>query len=111
MVIFRWFRFAPYLAPGTPQDKGAPCASGMMERPRIRRRLGALVHAVVADHRGDAKPIAGEHAAAAGGLALAVLLLVPPVLHRRLVTPERQRQQLCLVGQRLEPLDRDEAIH
>ena len=41
-----------------------------MHRQTVRRRLGALVEAVVADDCGDAQAVAGEDAAAAGLLRL-----------------------------------------
>src|SRR6476646_3627809 len=70
-----------------------------MERPRVRWRLAALRHAIIADHT-----------AAALGLAAPVILLVAPVLHRILVAPERQRQELARIGERLKTLDGNEPI-
>src|SRR5436189_6205245 len=44
-------------------------------------------------------------------LALPVVLLVAPAFHGILVAPERQRQELARVGERLETLDGNETIH
>src|SRR5690349_18205633 len=79
-------------------------------RPRIGRRLVPLVHAVVAQHGGDAQPVVAQDAAAARRLSLAMMFLVAPGLYRRLVAPEREREQLGVVGQALESLDADEAV-
>src|ERR1051325_8636899 len=40
--------------------------------------LGSLIHAVVAQHGGDAQPIGMENSAAPGALRLLVFLLAPP---------------------------------
>src|SRR5579862_1729822 len=77
---------------------------------RIGRCLGALVHAVVAQHLGDAQAVVAKHAVAAGLLGRAVMLDVAPRRHRRLVAPEGKRQELGLVHEALEPLDADEAV-
>src|ERR1043166_8763147 len=96
-----------YIARSRAQFKGgsAEPALCVMERPRIRRRLVAFGHAVIADHGCNAQPVIGEHTAAALGLAAPVIFLVAPTLHRILVAPERQRQELARVGERLETLD------
>src|SRR4029078_9489822 len=88
------------------QFKGGPAElpSRVMECPRIRWRLAAFRHAIITDHGWHAQPIIGKHTAAALGLALPVILLVAPDLHRILVAPERQRQKLARVGERLEAL-------
>src|SRR3954453_20267477 len=104
---------AIYITRNRTQFKGgsAERASRVMERPRIRWRLAAFRHAIIADHGCNAQPVIGEHTAAALGLAAPVILLVAPTLHRILVAPERQRQELAWVGERLETLDGNEAIH
>src|SRR5262249_49167769 len=40
-----------------------------------------------------------------------MLRLVAPGLHRLVIPPDRERQKLCRIGQALEALDRDEAVH
>src|SRR5262249_47056073 len=66
-------------------------ALGLVKRLRIGRRLRAFRHAVIAHHGRDPQPVVGEHAAAPRGLAFAVMDLIAPGIHRRLVAPERQR--------------------
>src|SRR5262249_43541743 len=78
---------------------------------RVGWGLSAFGHAVVAHNRGDPQPVVGEHAAAALGLAGAVLLLIAPTRHRLLAAPERQRQKLAGVAQALEALDRNKAVN
>src|SRR3954452_10436095 len=82
----------------------------VVHRAAVLWRLLAIIHAVVADDAGDTQVIIGEDFCAALGLGAAVLHRVAPGLHGRLVPPERHRQDLALVGQALETLDRDEAV-
>src|SRR4051794_20796464 len=72
--------------------------------------LLAIIHAVVADDAGDTQMIVGKNVCAALGLGTPVLHRVAPGRNGRVVAPERQRQDLALLGQALEPLDRDEAV-
>src|SRR4051812_21105449 len=104
---------AIYITRSRTQFKGgsAERASRVMERPRIGWRLAAFRQAIIADHGCNAQPVIGEYTAAALGLAVPVILLVAPALHGILVAPERQRQELARVGERLETLDGNEAIH
>src|SRR6185503_20668794 len=76
----------------------------------IRRRLGALVHGVVAQHRCDAQAVRIEDPGAAFCLRLAVALEVAPLAHRLLVAPELERHELPPGGDALEALERDEAV-
>src|SRR6185312_16728169 len=97
------------LAPSRPRSREV-CSSSPVLFSRIGRRLVPFGHAVVAHHGGDAQAIIAEHALAAGLLGLAVVLDVAPGLHRRLVAPEGERQDLAVVGQALEALDGNEAV-
>jgi hypothetical protein len=80
-------------------------AAGYRSAPR--RGVGT----VVADHARNAKAIVAEHAIAAGRLDAAVAAVVAPVLDGFLIAPDRQRQHLVGVGDGLEALNRDEAVH
>src|SRR5689334_1701903 len=97
-----------------PRQASGPAAGGRcalsVDLHGIGGRLRALIHRVVAPHLGDAQPVGLEDATAALLLRLAVLLHVAPVAHRLLVTPERERDELALVADALEALDRDEAV-
>src|SRR5690606_16271751 len=84
--------------------------AGPMRLPAVVRRLGTIFETIVAQHTGDAQPIVAEDTGAALDLGRAVPRLVAPGLHRRLVTPERQRQQLARLDEALESLDRHEAV-
>src|SRR3954451_498874 len=84
--------------------------SAVVDGAGIRRRLLALGHAVIAGNLGHAQPVVLEHRAAADGLGRAVLAQAAPLGQRRLVAPDRQRQDLAGLGQALEPLDRDEPV-
>ena len=81
----------------------APCAARRMGR------LVALIHAIVADHADHAQPVVVKHHLAPGLLRAAMCRQLPPPDHRRLILPERQRQELAGVGQALKPLDADKS--
>jgi hypothetical protein len=81
-----------------------------MRRNTVCRGLGALIHAIVAQNLCDPQPIVLEHAGTAFALSYAVLCQVPPVLHGLFVPEELDRQHLARIGERLEPLNRDEAV-
>src|SRR5690348_2232981 len=83
--------------------------SAVMTASAVAGRLRAIEHAVVAQHTGHADAIVGEDAAAAAGLRDAMTFEVAPGLDRFLVTEHRERQDLTLVGEAREALDRDEA--
>ena len=55
---------------------------------------GSLVaiggHAVVAQHRGDPKPVVAKDASTAGGLRRPMLRMISPSCHRLLVAPACQ---------------------
>src|SRR5581483_8765214 len=76
------------------------------------RRLGAVsvFPAVVAHDLRHADAIAGEQLAAATGLRLLVAQVLAPAQDRRLVPPERDRDELAGVVDALEPLHRDKAV-
>src|SRR5215469_5969948 len=77
----------------------------------VGRSLGALRHAVVTDDGRNAQSVIAEYLRSALGLRQAVPFDLPPLGDRRVVAPERQRQDLARIGQALEPLDRDESVH
>src|SRR5262249_35051172 len=85
-------------------------ASGAVDRPAVRRRLRPIIQAVIAQHLGDAQPVAGKDATATQALRLAVLLRVAPRFYRLLVAPEGERQHPPGIREALEALDRDEAV-
>ena len=98
-----------------PEDHDAPLewrapSKLPVGRARISWRLGTLGHAVVAHDAGDAQAIVAEHALAAALLRRTVVLDVAPRRDRRFVAPERERQELGVVGQALEPLDAEEPV-
>src|ERR1700676_2247552 len=68
------------------------------------------MHAVVANHAGDAEAIVFENRRAALALGFAMLRHIAPCRYRTFIAKKRQRQDLALLGQALEPFDRDEAI-
>src|SRR5260370_6330544 len=72
--------------------------------------LGTIVHAVIADHAGNAQPVVFENRRATLALAFAMLRHVAPRREGIFITEKRQRQDLALLGQTLESLDRDKAI-
>src|SRR5687768_17343033 len=76
----------------------------------IQGRLPSVVRTVVAHYFRNAQPVVGEHTALAGGLRFAMLEMPPPSADRFVVAPELQRQQLALLIQAFEPLDRNEAV-
>jgi hypothetical protein len=63
----------------------------LVNRAAVFRRLRALVHAVVADHAGDAQPVIAEDFRAALGLVAAMQGNVAPGFDRGFVAEERQR--------------------
>ena len=73
-------------------------------------RLRAIVHAVIADHAGDAQPVIVENRRAPLALRLAVLRHIAPGRDGVFIPEDRQRQDLAGFGQALEPLDRNKAI-
>src|SRR6266404_4969646 len=72
--------------------------------------LGTIVHAVIADHTGNAQPVVFENRRPALALAFAMLSHIAPCRNGRFIAEERQRQDLALFGQAFEPFDRDKAI-
>src|SRR5260221_648738 len=96
-------------ATGVARSSESEQASAVL-RPRVGRRFGAFGHAVVAHDGGDTQTVVAQHAAASGGLRLAVMLDIAPGLYRLLVAPEGEREQLLVVDQALEALDADEAV-
>src|SRR5882757_8607156 len=97
---------------GLPDDIRALCTAleRVVSGAAVLWRLHALVHAVIADHAGDAQPVVFENPRAALALGLAMAGHIAPGLDGGFVAKERQRQDLALLGQALEPLDRDKAI-
>ena len=73
-------------------------------------RLLALEHAVVAYHCGNAQPVIGENAGTAARLREAVRFQAAPALDRILIPPERERQDLAVIREAGETLDRYEAV-
>src|SRR5215510_6445786 len=65
----------------------------------VLRRFPALLHSIVAQHARHAQAVVGENASAAFRLRRAVALEIAPALDRLLVAPERERQELGLVGE------------
>jgi hypothetical protein len=57
----------------------------VVKRAAVLGRLRAFVHAVVADHAGDAQPIILENGGAALGLSPAMLRRIAPFFDRGLV--------------------------
>src|SRR5205807_2854251 len=94
----------------SPFDLFSSRSSCVMKGAAIRWRLRALVHAVVANDTGNTDSIILEDLRAAFGLALAVLRHVAPRFNGGLIAEKRQRKQFSLLGEALEPLDRDEAV-
>lgn len=78
-----------------------------MEIQTVGRRMLPLCHAVVAHHAGDAQPVIGKDAVAAGHLRGAMRLTVATGLHCRFVAQEGQGEDLARQGQAFEPLNRD----
>ena len=68
------------------------------------------MQAVVAQHRGHAQAVVGEHGRAPGLLRGAVVLLAAPCAHGGLVAPETERQVAARPGQAFEAFDRDETV-
>src|SRR5688572_19483132 len=113
-------RAEPVLGPRRARTRGLGRGDSFEERrtalrlpvlcPRILRRLRSLIQPVIPHHAGDAQAIIAEDAAAALGLRGAVLGDIAPARDRVLVAPEGEGEDLALVAQALEPLDRDEAV-
>src|SRR6267143_86740 len=76
----------------------------------VLRRAGALLHSIVAHHRGHSQPVIGEHPAAPFCLRHSMPREIAPSANRLVVAPERQGQILALCGQACEALDRYESI-
>src|SRR5229473_2942375 len=76
----------------------------------VLRGLCTIVHAVIADHAGNAQPVVLENRRPALALAFAMLSHVAPCRNGGFVPEERQRQDLAFFGQAFEPFDRDETI-
>jgi hypothetical protein len=76
----------------------------------VLRRAGALLHSIVAHHRGHTQPVIGEHPAAPFCLRHSMPREIAPSANRLVVAPERQGQILALCGQACEALDRYESI-
>src|SRR5260221_12114413 len=72
---------------------------------RIRGRLGALAHAVVAQHFGHAQPIVVENAPAPFGLDVTMRFQIAPVAYGFFIAPERERQDFSRLGETLESLN------
>src|ERR1044071_3604226 len=92
------------------------CARSGGRSPSVRGagivpRLRALVEGGGAGDGSHTQTVVGKDAAAALGLGDAVLGVVAPARDGFLVPPERQRQHLGRIGDALESLDRDEAVH
>jgi hypothetical protein len=81
-----------------------------MEGAAVLRYLRPFVHAVIADHAGNADPVIVKNLGAAFRLAPAVFGYIAPGRNGGLIAKKRHRQDLALLGQALEPFDRDEAI-
>src|SRR5688500_20361339 len=81
-----------------------------MLRTRILRCLRSFVHSIITHHARDAQAIVREDAGAAFGLRGAMLWHVAPLGDSLLVAPEGEGEDLALLGQALEALDRDEAV-
>ncbi len=78
----------------------------------VRGRLVPPVdEAIVADHAGDPQPVIAENAIAPELLHAAVAHVTAPAGYGVFVAPDGERQHLVRIGDALEPLDRDEAIH
>src|SRR5712691_7997307 len=97
----------PVPGPGAPQ---ASCRLDRVRRAAVLRGFFAFAHAVVADYARNPQTIVGEHLRAPASLRGAVAAEVAPALHRVLVAPERERQELVLVRKARETLDRDESV-
>src|ERR671918_1832917 len=82
----------------------------VVDCPAVLRRAGAVRHAIVPDYARDAQSIVREDRGASPALCRAVGGQIAPRPDRRLVAPERQRQQLARLPQALEPFHRDEAV-
>src|SRR6476620_1935496 len=81
-----------------------------MRLPTVPGRLVAKILAIVAQDMRDAQPIVGEDLAPAARLRGPVAGQGAPCPNAILVAEEGERQQLSRIGERLEALDRDEAV-
>src|SRR5690348_16677303 len=75
-----------------------PPSTKPMNLTGVRRNLGPVVHAIIATDLSDPKPVVLEDAVAALRLRLPMVRVRPPALHRLLVPPERQREDLARIG-------------
>src|SRR5713101_137519 len=107
---------APRLAHSTqgpcPVPAGArrPLPLVRVSRAAVFRGLFAFSHAVVTHHGRDAQAVIGKDTRAPANLRGAVAAEVAPAPHRLLVAPERERQDLVLVREAREALDRYEPV-
>src|SRR6185503_5220145 len=81
------------------------CALSVHPEGVLGNLLALPVHAVVAQHRADGDAVILEDRRAALLLRLAMLLQVPPLVHRLLVPPVLEREELALVGDAFEALE------
>jgi hypothetical protein len=79
-------------------------------RGHLLRRLRAFVHAVIAHHGGNTDLVIAKDPVVPRALRSVMLLLLAPAGDRLLIAPKRQRQDLAVLAQAPEPLDRDEPI-
>src|SRR5689334_18710319 len=98
------------MAPAAGLQARCPARHSAVGLARIARRLGAVLHPIVAHDTGNAQPIVAKHPLAATLLRLAVVLDIAPCRDGRLVAPEGERQELAVVDETLEALDADEAV-
>src|SRR5260221_12114412 len=70
-----------------------------MHLARIRGRLGALAHAVVAKPCGHAQPIVVENAPAPFGLDVTMRFQIAPVAYGFFIAQERERQDFPRLGE------------
>ena len=77
---------------------------------RVYWRLSPLPHPIIPHHFRNTQPIAAKHTASSRRLRTTMRFQIPPRLHRRLITPKRQRQHPPLIIQTLKPLDRNKAV-
>ena len=88
-----------------------PCHSLLaVEGDAVGWCLGAVVHAVVADHAGDAQAVVSKVGFSSAGLCPTMSFELSPADDCLLVAPKRQRQDLAGLGQTFEAFDRNEPI-